>query len=77
MSYIRNVIKKAGSVIGIRPKVNFIEGSNVTLTIADDSANDQVNVTIASTGGGGGSWGSITGTISSQTDLMSAISLRI
>jgi hypothetical protein len=37
--------------------------------------------TIATNGSGGGggpsSWGSITGTISSQTDLMSAISLRI
>jgi hypothetical protein len=33
--------------------LNLIEGSNVTLTIADDSGNEEVDVTIAASGGGG------------------------
>lgn len=43
----------AGSTF-LRRRVNFIEGSNVTLTVADDSGNEEVDVTIASSGGGGG-----------------------
>jgi hypothetical protein len=54
MSMIFNIIRKAGTLIGKRKTLNFIEGSNVTLTVADDSANDMVNITIASSGGGGG-----------------------
>ena len=37
-----------------RHRTNFIQGSNVTLTIADNSGTDSTDVTIASTGGGGG-----------------------
>lgn len=37
-----------------RRRLNVIEGSNVTLTLADDSANDELDLTIASSGGGGG-----------------------
>jgi len=48
------VVDKAGTLVGTRKEINFIEGSNVTLTMADDVANDRVNVTIASTGGTGG-----------------------
>jgi hypothetical protein len=58
---IFNIIRKAGTLIGKRKSLNFIEGSNVTLTVADDSANDRVNITIASSGGGGGVT-SVTGT---------------
>lgn len=61
MSMIFNIIRKAGTLIGNRKSLNFIEGSNVTLTVADDSANDRVNITIASSGGGGGVT-SVTGT---------------
>jgi hypothetical protein len=43
------VTKNSGAIIATRKQLNFIEGSNVTLTIADDSANDQVDVTIAAT----------------------------
>ena len=39
---------------GTRRAIRFIEGSNVSLTISDDSANEEVEVTIASTGGSGG-----------------------
>jgi len=40
----------------LRRRINLIEGSNVTLTVADDSGSEEVDVTIAasSSGGGGG-----------------------
>lgn len=47
-------IAKGGSLIGTRKQVNFIEGSNVTLTVADNPGTDAVDITVASTGGGGG-----------------------
>jgi hypothetical protein len=77
MSFLRTIIEKAGNVIGTRRRLNFIEGSNVTLTIVDDSANDEIDITIASTGGGGAVWGSITGTLSSQTDLQTALDNKL
>jgi hypothetical protein len=54
MSYLRTIIKKAGTLVGVRRKLNFIEGSNVTLTIADDSINDEIDITINASGGSGG-----------------------
>lgn len=39
-------IKKSGTLVGTRPAVNFIAGANTTLTVSDDSANNQANVTI-------------------------------
>jgi len=47
-------VGKAGTLAGTRREINFIDGANVTMTVADDAANDRVNVTIASVGGGGG-----------------------
>ena len=72
MSMIFNIIRKAGTLIGKRKTLNFIEGSNVTLTVADDSANDKIDITIASTGGGGGGGilhGSTTGTDTYTTTI--------
>jgi len=43
-----------GTLIGTRKSVNLIPGTNVTMTIADDVANDRVNVTVNASGGGGG-----------------------
>jgi hypothetical protein len=40
-----------GSVFS-RRRLNLIEGSNVTLTVADDSGNEEVDITIAASGGG-------------------------
>lgn len=37
-----------------RGRINLIEGSNITLTVADDPTNNEVDVTIASSGGGSG-----------------------
>lgn len=47
------VAKNSGAVVGTRKQLNFIEGSNITLTIADDGTNDQVDITIAASGSGG------------------------
>lgn len=48
------VNKNSGATVGTRRRINFIEGTNVTLTIADDAGNEEVDVTIASTASGGG-----------------------
>jgi hypothetical protein len=53
MSVLKTIIRKAGTFIGLRNDINLIEGSNVTLTVADDPANNRVNITVASTGSGG------------------------
>lgn len=41
---------KAGSIIGTRKQLNLLEGSNVTITAADNAGSDRVDVTITSTG---------------------------
>lgn len=53
MSQIGNVgVKKnAGAIVGIQPSLDFTEGANVTLTIANDPVNHDVSVTIASSAG--------------------------
>ncbi|MEM1940812.1 MAG: hypothetical protein QXO09_06225, partial [Candidatus Caldarchaeum sp.] len=48
------VRKNSGTDIGTRPRLNFIEGNNITLTISDDSTDDEIDITIEATGGGGG-----------------------
>lgn len=53
MSYLRTIIRKAGTIIGGRRSINFIEGSNVTLTVTDNSGTDSVDVTITAAGGSG------------------------
>ena len=45
------VRKNTGVDVGSRRRVNLIEGTNVTLTIADDAVAEEVDVTIASAGG--------------------------
>lgn len=50
--------KNSGSNVGPRGRFNFIEGTNITLTVADDSANNEVDITINSSGGSG----TVTGT---------------
>jgi len=47
------VVKNSGAVVSTRPQLNFIEGANITLTIADDAGNDQADITIAAAGAGG------------------------
>ena len=57
-----------GANVGERPRINFIEGSNVSLTIVDDAFSDEVQVTIAASGGGGG--GSVVGPPSSTDNAI-------
>lgn len=50
----RTAVRKnsTGSVYD-RRRLNFIEGSNVTITVADDGANEEVDITIDAAGGSG------------------------
>lgn len=40
-------VDKGGTLVGTRQEINLIEGSNVTLTVADNSGSDRVDVTVA------------------------------
>jgi hypothetical protein len=55
-----------------RVAVLLVEGTGITLTY-DDGAG---TLTIDSSGGGGGAWGGITGTLSDQTDLQNALDAK-
>lgn len=46
-------VSKSGTVAGSQPWINFIEGSGATLTVADNPAQGYIDVTIATSGGGG------------------------
>ena len=50
----RTAIAVGGSDAGTRRKINFIAGSNVSISAVDDSGNEEVDVTISSTAAGGG-----------------------
>ena len=55
-------VRREGVSAGLAEAINFIEGTNVTITTAADSANDEIDVTIAASGGGA-SFGPPTGQI--------------
>lgn len=46
------VRKNSAGSVSKRRRLNFIEGSNITLTVADDSINEEVDITIASSSSG-------------------------
>ena len=46
-------VSKAGASTGLRPEVNFIDGTGISVTVADDVGNDRVNITVAATGSAG------------------------
>jgi hypothetical protein len=46
------VRKNTGADVGVRRRLNLIEGANVTLTVADDAGNEEVDVTIAASSSG-------------------------
>lgn len=46
--------KNSGGTTYKRRRLNLIEGANVTLTVADDAVDEEVDITIDSAGGGGG-----------------------
>jgi parallel beta-helix repeat protein len=47
------VRKNSAGSTSQRRRLNLIEGTNVTITVADDSVDEEVDVTIAAAGGGG------------------------
>lgn len=47
-------VQKNGVDVGQEPTLNFIEGSNITITAVDDPTNNKVDITIGASGGGGG-----------------------
>jgi len=47
-------IRKAGINIGMRRAINLIEGLNITMAVTDDSASEEVDVTINAAGGAAG-----------------------
>ncbi len=51
ISVQKHEIAKGGTLVGTRKRLNLIEGSNVSLTVTDNSANDRVDVTITATPG--------------------------
>jgi hypothetical protein len=42
--------KNSGADVGTRPRLNLIEGSNITLTVLDDAGGNEVDITIAAAG---------------------------
>lgn len=46
--------KNSTGTIYARPRVNFIEGTNVTITMADDAVDNEIDLTITSAAGGSG-----------------------
>lgn len=43
-------VAEAGVIAGTRPRINFIEGANISLTVLDDAVNGEVDVTVAVSG---------------------------
>lgn len=46
-------VDKNTVAVGLRRELNFVEGTNITLTINDDAINERVDIEIDSSGGGG------------------------
>ncbi len=42
-------VAKAGTTVGTRKRLNFIDGTGASITVSDDAGNDEVDVTIAAT----------------------------
>lgn len=49
----RTIVENNGTLIGARRALNFIPGTGISLSITDDAANEEVDVTITSTVTGG------------------------
>jgi len=71
-------VAKGGVVAGTRPALNLVEGSGVTLTVADNPAQDRVDVTVTASGGGGAgvsSFNTRTGAVTlTEADVEAALS---
>jgi len=47
-------VDKNGVGVGTRRELNFIEGTNITLTVTEDVPNETIDITIDASGGGSG-----------------------
>lgn len=47
-------VAQSGTVVGVRPEVNLVPGSNISLTVTDNPGSNRVDVTVTSTAGGAG-----------------------
>jgi hypothetical protein len=65
-----DTVQEEGTSLAQRHRLNFI---GVGVTATDDAANSRTNVTISA----GGTWGTITGTLSNQTDLQAALNAKV
>lgn len=61
---------------GLDPVVGALSGDEIIGASKDGEAVSLTPTQIAALGGGGGSWGSITGTLSAQTDLQGALDAK-
>jgi hypothetical protein len=64
----RVTVKQSGTVVGTRRAINFIAGSNISLSISDDAANEEVDVTISAAGGGSSSHNLLDGVVHPDTE---------
>lgn len=47
------IVSKAGSTVGVRPKINLIEGTNISLTVTENVGADRIDIEVAAAGSGG------------------------
>lgn len=68
-------VENNGTLVGTRRNINFIPGTGISLSIADDSANEEVDITITSTVTGGvTSFNTRTGAVTlSSSDVTTAL----
>jgi hypothetical protein len=64
----RVTVKQSGTVVGTRRAINFIAGSNISLSISDDATNEEVDVTISAAGGGSSSHNLLDGAVHPDTE---------
>jgi len=74
-TYNVNVTIENDEVVGVQVVDGFIHDVIAGTNISIDKS-DPLNPVISSSSGGGGTWGSITGTLSSQTDLQNALDAK-
>lgn len=65
-------VSEDGNFKGTQPEINFTGD----VTVTNDIPNNKLNVNVTGGSSGGGTWGSITGTLSDQTDLNTALGLK-
>lgn len=65
-----------GELIGPTRAIDFVAGSNITISVQEIGTKIQVTVNSTASGAAVGTWGSITGTLSDQTDLNTALGLK-